>query len=164
MSNDVLAILGTARRTSTAGLPIGGGVGFPATKAGEEAWITSHTGGSVNAARARVLLTRYGTRAEDVITYLQAGTDTVFDSTGELSDREVDFMVKHEQVGHLIDVLIRRTSLAFRGLVTGELLAETAAALAGPLGWNEAAVAAEIKHATDVLARFHGVQVQSLVA
>ena len=31
-------------------------------------------------------------------------------------------MAQHEQIGHLIDVLIRRTPLAFRGLVTGELL------------------------------------------
>ena len=70
----------------------------------------------------------------------------------------------NEQVGHLIDVLIRRTSLAFRGLVTGELLNEVADVLAGPLGWDAATRAAEIHHAQEVLERFHGVQVHSLVA
>lgn len=164
MSNDVLAILGASRKTSTAKLPIGGGVNFPATSAGVEAWIGSHTSDSVDAARAGVLLTRYGTRAETVLAYLAQGEDTVFDSTAELSDREVAFMVEHEQIGHLIDVMIRRTSLAFRGLVTSELLAETAAALAGLLGWNEAKVAEEIGHAVTILDRFHGVQVQSLIA
>ncbi|WP_425861581.1 glycerol-3-phosphate dehydrogenase/oxidase [Arthrobacter sp. TWP1-1] len=164
MTNDVLAILGASRKTSTAKLPIGGGVNFPATPAGIEAWIASHTSDSVDAARAGVLLTRYGTRAETVLGYLAEGTDTVFDSTAELSDREVAFMVENEQIGHLIDVMIRRTSLAFRGLVTSELLAETAAALAGPLGWNDAKVAEEISHAIDILDRFHGVQVQSLIA
>ena len=118
----------------------------------------------MDATRAGVLLTRYGTRAEDVIAHLKAGKDTVFDSTGELSDRELVFMVENEQIGHLIDVMIRRTSLAFRGLVTSELLAETAAALAGPLGWNEARVADEISHSIETLSRFHGVQVQSLIA
>ncbi|WP_218711684.1 glycerol-3-phosphate dehydrogenase/oxidase [Arthrobacter sp. BF1] len=164
MTNDVLAILGTPRKTSTAKLPIGGGVNFPATNAGIEAWISSHTSGTVDAARAGVLLTRYGTRAETVMAYLSEGKDTVFDSTNELSDREVAFMVENEQIGHLIDVMIRRTSLAFRGLVTSELLAETAAVLAGLLGWNEAKVEQEIRHSVDILARFHGVQVQSLIA
>ncbi|WP_449372935.1 glycerol-3-phosphate dehydrogenase/oxidase [Arthrobacter psychrolactophilus] len=164
MSNDVLAILGASRKTSTAKLPIGGGVNFPATSAGIEAWIASHTSDSVDAARAGVLLTRYGTRAETVLAYLAEGEDTVFDSTAELSGREVEFMVEHEQIGHLIDVMIRRTSLAFRGLVTSELLAETAAALACPLGWNEAKVAEEIGHAITIPDRFHGVQVQSLIA
>jgi glycerol-3-phosphate dehydrogenase len=73
-------------------------------------------------------------------------------------------MAANEQVGHLADVLIRRTSLAFRGLVTGELLQEAADVLAGPLGWDAAAMAAEIHVARDVLERFHRVQVQSLVA
>ncbi|MDJ0315896.1 glycerol-3-phosphate dehydrogenase/oxidase [Arthrobacter antibioticus] len=164
MANDVLAILGSARKTSTAKLPIGGGVNFPATSEGVEAWIASHTSGSVDAARSGVLLTRYGTRAEEVLAFLNDGEDTVFDSTDELSDREVLFMVENEQIGHLIDVMIRRTSLAFRGLVTSELLAETAAALAKPLGWNKEKVAQEIDHAIDVLARYHGVQVESLIA
>ncbi len=164
MSSEVLSILGSPRKTSTAKLPIGGGANFPATDAGVEAWIASHTAESVDAARAGVLLTRYGTRAEKVLAYLAEGKDTVFDSTRELSDREVAFMVEHEQIGHLIDVMIRRTSLAFRGLVTSELLAETAAALAGPLGWNEARVAEEISHSIEILDRFHGVQVQSLIA
>ncbi|MGN5732354.1 glycerol-3-phosphate dehydrogenase/oxidase [Arthrobacter psychrochitiniphilus] len=164
MSDDVLAILGAPRKRSTAKLPIGGGVNFPDSTAGVEAWILAHTSDSVTAARAGVLLTRYGTRAEEVLAYLGEGIDTVFNSTDELSDREVAFMVEHEQIGHLIDVMIRRTSLAFRGLVTSELLAETAAALAGPLGWNAAKVAEEISHSVDVLARFHGVHVQSLIA
>jgi glycerol-3-phosphate dehydrogenase len=73
-------------------------------------------------------------------------------------------MAAHEQVGHLIDVLVRRTSLAFRGLVTGELLNEVAEVLAVPLGWDATARAAEVRHAQDVLQRFHRVEIDSLVA
>lgn len=166
LANDVLAILGAERKTSTAKLAIGGGAGFPATDAGVEAWIAAHATGAISASRAGVLLTRYGTRADTVIAYLSAGAapDVPFESTHELSTREIAFMVEHEQIGHLVDVLIRRTSLAFRGLVTAELLAETAAALAGPLGWSKAKQQQEIRHAEDVLDRFHGVQVQSLIA
>ena len=114
-----------------------------------------------------MLLTRYGTRAEDVWpTSKRAAMRTrSSDSTHELSVREVAFMVENEQIGHLIDVLIRRTSLAFRGLVTSELLAETAArpGRAAGLGRGKA-WPQEISHAMEILDRFHGVQVQSLIA
>jgi glycerol-3-phosphate dehydrogenase len=164
MTNDVLQILGQSRKVSTANVPIGGGADFPLTEMDVQQWIKRHMSEGLDAARVEVLLTRYGTRAADVINYLKAGGDHVLHSTRELSLREIDFMVRYEQIGHLIDVLIRRTSLAFRGLVTAELLAELGHALSGPLGWDAARVAQEIRHAEDVLRRFHGVQLQSLVA
>ena len=164
LSDDVLAELGMQRRISTAKLAIGGGAGFPGTEAGVQKWIKAHMSAGRDADRVAVLLTRYGTRAEEVISYLDAGPDRLLHSTRELSVRELGFMAQHEQIGHLVDVLIRRTSLAFRGLVTGELLNEIADVLAVPLGWDAAARAAEIRQAQEVLNRFHGVQVHSLVA
>ncbi|WP_309107102.1 glycerol-3-phosphate dehydrogenase/oxidase [Arthrobacter sp.] len=164
LSDDVLAELGMQRRISTAKLAIGGGAGFPETEAGVQKWIKAHMSPGRDADRAAGLLTRYGTRAEEVISYLDAGPDRLLHSTRELSVRELEFMAQHEQIGHLVDILIRRTSLAFRGLVTGELLNEIAAVLAVPLGWDAAARATEIRHAQEVLNRFHGVQVHSLVA
>ncbi|MGC7152422.1 glycerol-3-phosphate dehydrogenase/oxidase [Paenarthrobacter ureafaciens] len=163
MTNDVLRELGLARKISTAKLPIGGGAGYPATAEGEQEWIKKHMGPGLDAGRVEGLLTRYGTRAEDVIAYLKAGNDASLRSTRELSVRELEFMAQNEQVGHLVDVLIRRTSLAFRGLVTGELLNELAAVLAGPMGWDEAARQSEVRHAQEVLQRYHRVNVHSLV-
>ncbi|WP_394252074.1 glycerol-3-phosphate dehydrogenase/oxidase [Arthrobacter pityocampae] len=162
LANDTLAALGATRKTSTAGVAIGGGVDFPTDEAAERAWITKAVRPGVDEARVRVLLTRYGTRATDVIEYLTDGPDRVFNSTQELSTRELAYMVEHEQVGHLIDVLIRRTSLAFRGLVTGELLEELADTLAPLLGWDAARSAAEIKLAEKVLADAHRVHVKNL--
>ncbi|MDR6556701.1 glycerol-3-phosphate dehydrogenase [Arthrobacter pascens] len=164
LSNDVLAELGMARKVSTAKLAIGGGAGFPDSDAGIQQWIKAHMNGSRDADRVAGLLTRYGTRAEDVIRYLDGGPDNLLRSTRELSVRELEFMAAHEQIGHLVDVLVRRTSLAFRGLVTGELLNEVADTLAEPLGWDASERAAEIHHAEEVLKRYHGVEVHSLVA
>lgn len=164
MSDDVLAILGRNRNVSTAKLPIGGGTDFPATGRDEEAWIARHVSGDLDAARVKGLLTRYGTRATQVMAYLADGEDRLLHSTPELSLREVQFMVRHEQIGHLVDVLIRRTSLAFRGLVTAELLTELAQALAGPLGWDTAREVQEITHAQDVLQRFHAVPVETQIS
>ncbi len=164
LSNDVLAELGQQRKVSTAKLPIGGGAGFPDTEDGVQRWIKAHMADGRDADRTAGLLTRYGTRAVEVMAYLDAGPDRPLHSTRELSVRELEFMARNEQLGHLVDVLIRRTSLAFRGLVTGELLNEVAEILSGPLGWDAAARTAEINHAQEVLQRFHGVQVHSLVA
>jgi glycerol-3-phosphate dehydrogenase len=164
LSNDVLAELGMERKVSTAKLAIGGGAGFPDSDAGIQQWIKAHMDGSRDADRVTGLLTRYGTRAEDVIRYLDGGPDSLLRSTRELSVRELGFMAAHEQIGHLVDVLVRRTSLAFRGLVTGELLNEVADTLAEPLGWDASERAAEIQHAEEVLKRYHGVEVHSLVA
>ncbi|MEW1805036.1 glycerol-3-phosphate dehydrogenase/oxidase [Pseudarthrobacter sp. NPDC080039] len=164
LTNDVLAELGVQRKVSTAQLPIGGGAGFPADEAGEQKWIKAHMAAGRDADRTAGLLTRYGTRAEAVIEYLHAEPDQPLRSTRELSVRELEFMAANEQVGHLVDVFIRRTSLAFRGLVTGELLNEVAEVLSVPLKWDAAARAAEIKHAQDVLQRFHRVETHSLVS
>lgn len=167
LSNDVLAELGLERKVSTAKLAIGGGAGFPDSEDGVQRWIKAHMSAGRDAARVTGLLTRYGTRAEEVIRFLDGpagGPDRLLHSTRELSTRELEFMATHEQIGHLVDVLIRRTSLAFRGLVTGELLNEVADTLSGPLGWDAARRAMEISHAQEVLQRFHGVRVHSLVA
>jgi glycerol-3-phosphate dehydrogenase len=164
LANDTLAALGTARKTSTADLAIGGGKGFPAGEQAEKQWIAAAVRPGYDEERVGVLLTRYGTRATDVLEFLAQGEDSVFSSTRELSTREVEYMVRNEQVGHLIDILIRRTSLAFRGLVTAELLAELAAVLAPLLGWDKEAAAAEIRNAEAVLADAHRVEVRSLIA
>ncbi|MFC0455748.1 glycerol-3-phosphate dehydrogenase/oxidase [Arthrobacter liuii] len=164
LTNDVLAELGGQRKVSTAQLPIGGGAGFPADEAGVQKWIKAHMAANRDADRTAGLLTRYGTRAEAVIEYLGSGPDQALRSTRELSVRELEFMAANEQVGHLVDVFIRRTSLAFRGLVTGELLNEVAEVLSVPLGWDASARAAEIKHAQDVLQRSHRVETHSLVS
>ncbi|MEE2523352.1 glycerol-3-phosphate dehydrogenase/oxidase [Pseudarthrobacter sp. J75] len=164
LTNDVLAELGVARKVSTAKLPIGGGAGFPSDEAGVQQWIKTHMAAGRDADRTAGLLTRYGTRAVDVMAYLDGGEDRPLRSTRELSRRELEFMAANEQIGHLIDVFIRRTSLAFRGLVTGELLNEAAEVLSGPLGWDRNRSTAEIKHAQEVLQRLHRVQIDSLVA
>ncbi|MEC5198398.1 glycerol-3-phosphate dehydrogenase [Arthrobacter sp. PL16] len=161
LADDTLAALGATRKTSTAGVAIGGGKDFPTDEAAEQEWIRKTVRPGFDEARVRVLLTRYGTRAKDVIQYLTEGPDRIFISTKEVSTRECAYMVEHEQVGHLIDVLIRRTSLAFRGLVSEKLLAELAETLAPLLGWDAAKSAAEIELAEKVLAEAHRVHVRS---
>lgn len=159
MTNDVLAILQRPRMASTARLPIGGGKDYPRTEDAVQSWITSRVSGKFDAFRVRDLLERYGTRADEVMAFLAAGEDHPLHCTAELSSRELEFMVRNEQVGHLVDVLIRRTSLAFRGLVTVELLDEITQHLSILLGWDHTRALWEIQHTGDTLLRFHRVTV-----
>lgn len=164
LADEVLGLLGRTRAAGTRELPIGGGREFPATPEAAQAWVKSHTGGAVDPARAEVLLARYGTRASEVIEFLHAGEDSLLQSSKELSARELMWMVQHEQVGHAIDILLRRTSLAFRGLVTAELVEEVARHCAWLLGWDAQQTRGEIERAVATLASRHRMDVSRLEA
>ncbi|MGN0128197.1 glycerol-3-phosphate dehydrogenase/oxidase [Arthrobacter sp. YC-RL1] len=154
LGGKALEFLGEREIRSTAGVPIGGGKDFPMNEGELAAWYAARE----NAAgrdRLRVLLERYGTGADAVLA--QLGEDTALQHSDELSCQELAYMAAHEQVGRLIDVFIRRTNLAFRGLVTKDLVSEAARCLAGPMGWDDTQTQAEIAHTISVLAGSHGV-------
>jgi glycerol-3-phosphate dehydrogenase len=163
VADEVLALLGRERLVGTGELPIGGGRDYPATPEAVQDWLKAQLGDGITAARAETLLSRYGTRAARVIAFLRQGEDSLLRSTQELSSRELAWMAQHEQVGHVVDVLVRRTSLAFRGLVTGELVQEVAGHLAPHLGWDAEQTRQEVQHALTVLAERHLVDVDHLV-
>ena len=75
LSNDVLAELGIERKVSTAKLAIGGGAGFPDSEDGVQRWIKAHMAAGRDADRTAGLLTRYGTRAEEVINFLDGAPE-----------------------------------------------------------------------------------------
>lgn len=157
LTGDVLARLGRERRVSTEGIPIGGGVGYPTTKPGKVEWAERHAG-TVGVERARVLLNRYGTKAQRIIEAVGAA-DEPLASVPEYSRGEIAYLAREEQVVHLIDVVLRRTSIAFRGLLTTEVLRELAEIVAAELGWDEAHTSAELADAAAELRERHGVEV-----
>jgi glycerol-3-phosphate dehydrogenase len=159
LADDVLARLGRERRLSTAGLAIGGGVGYPTTKPGKVEWAERHAG-AVGAPRARVLLNRYGTKAQRIIEAVGAA-DEPLASVPEYSRDEIAYLAREEHVVHLIDVVTRRTSMAFRGLIDAAALRELAGIVAAELGWDEARTNAELADAATQLRERHGVEVTS---
>ena len=155
LSGDILNLLQMPRVVSTAGLAIGGGKGFPSTDAAHQVWVTAH-GDEVGVSRATALLARYGTRAADVISWLVDGEDASLRNNPAYSRREIEYLAATESVVHLIDVLLRRTSLAFVGGLSAALLAELAEVIAPVLAWDHARVGAEIEAATEELRAAHG--------
>ncbi|HEY0248458.1 MAG TPA: glycerol-3-phosphate dehydrogenase/oxidase [Gryllotalpicola sp.] len=156
LTNEVLARLGTPRRLSTAGRPIGGGVDYPMTPDGVDRWAQQHAG-SVGAGRARELLERYGTKAAGVIAAIGAD-DRPLASVPGYSRDEIAHLARTEHVVHLIDVFLRRTSIAFQGLLTADAAAELADVVAAALDWDDPRRAQELTDAAATLAERHGVE------
>jgi glycerol-3-phosphate dehydrogenase len=154
LADRVLAALGRERSASTEDLPIGGGRDFPEA-AERDAWIARSLPG-VPAGRAAALFERYGTVAREVAAFLADGDDhpVVGD---RLSSRELAWMVEHEHVTHLGDVLLRRTDLAFTGGIGGGVVDDVATALAHAAGWDDARREDELARVRAELAERHGV-------
>ncbi|GAA5199792.1 glycerol-3-phosphate dehydrogenase/oxidase [Microbacterium jejuense] len=152
LADRALQQLAQPRRRSTKGVPIGGGRGFPTTERARRQWIGAH-GAELPAARVATLLDRYGTVAASVISAVAADpADAPLEHAPGYSTGELRYLATAEQVVHLDDLLMRRTSLAFTGGATREAAAEIAEAVAPVLGWDAARVAAEVDRG---LARVH---------
>ena len=78
--------------------------------------------------------------------------DAPLAALGSYSTGELRHLARTEDVVHLEDMLMRRTSLAFTGAATEAVAAEIAAAIAPVLGWNTARIDAETARG---LARVH---------
>lgn len=92
-----------------------------------------------------------------MIAFLTDGPDAPLRHNADDTRREIEYLAATESVMHLVDLLLRRTSLAFVGAVTVPLIEELAD-VAGPvLGWDAPRRAAEIALAIDVLGDAHGV-------
>ncbi|MEV8251158.1 glycerol-3-phosphate dehydrogenase/oxidase [Microbacterium sp. NPDC076768] len=158
MSNIVLGLLDRTRTVSTAGRAIGGGREFPRTEKAKRIWIQENLPGADS--RAEQLLARYGTRAAQVWEYVEQGSDAPL-ADGDLSTRELEWMVQNEMVTRLEDVVLRRTSIAFTGGANAETLDEIAAALAPLLGWDESRHEAELDQTRQLLNERHGLDIPS---
>ncbi|GEB44589.1 MULTISPECIES: glycerol-3-phosphate dehydrogenase/oxidase [Microbacterium] len=155
LSMKTLQKLRRPHRVSTQGLPIGGGAGFPATPEQRRRWIAARTNAH-SAELVEAMLERYGTRADAILAALPAEPTPVPDAAGYYRE-ELAFIAKNEQVVHLIDVLLRRTHLAFVGGMTERTLREVAEAVAEPLGWDSAHVDEEVARTTEILRSAHRV-------
>jgi glycerol-3-phosphate dehydrogenase len=156
LSTEATDRLGVARTVDTLGMPIGGGKDFPTTDSARALWVKTHRDG-LDADVVDRLLTRYGTRATEVIDVLLDSRVEQLESDPELTRAEVAFFAEREHAVHLADVVLRRTNLAFVGGVTIELLTELADALSTPLGWTIDQRNAEIQATLDELHEAHGV-------
>ncbi|RPJ00590.1 MAG: FAD-dependent oxidoreductase, partial [Chloroflexi bacterium] len=158
-----LAFLGHPRRVNTEGVAIGGGKAYPRGAEEQTEWLVRvQAQKGLDLPRLRTLFGRYGTRAEAIADYIAAGADTLLDGAADYSQREILFLVEHEKVVHLDDLLLRRTLLAMLGSVTHAVLRQTGQLMGSVHGWSEAQVDAEIQRTIDILVKRHGVPEERL--
>jgi len=140
-------VLGRPRLRSSADLPIGGGKDYPRLPEG--------TG--LPQKRLLVLLERYGTIADHVAAYMQAGPDAPLAHHSGYSRREIEYMALYERVVHLDDLIMRRTLIGILGELSLPLLKELAAIVSGILQWPEEKTAAEIERTVQMFKKVYGV-------
>ena len=154
----VLNELGQGRRAHTRDLAIGGGRAYPRNEAARDRWLRDLGARSkLPPERVSELFERYGTRAEAVALCIAEAPDKALRALANFSEREIIFLLKHEKVERLDDLLLRRTLIAMLGQVTLALLHELADICAATLGWSATRTAAEIERAIVLLRVKHRV-------
>ncbi len=133
VADTVLGRLGKVRHVSTRDLPIGGGRNYPPDRATWAAETACSTG--VDPARAVLLLGRYGTTARAIL-QAEGRTPQGLADAPDHSLQELDWLVRHERVVHLSDLVLRRTALAITGRLTMATLGQAADVTAAALGWD----------------------------
>ncbi|MDE0547378.1 glycerol-3-phosphate dehydrogenase/oxidase [Microbacterium sp. C7(2022)] len=152
LADRAMAVLNHPRRSSTKGVAIGGGRGFPTTERARHQWIARYSEEMAHT-RVATLLDRYGTVAASVIdAILNDDVDTPLENAPTYSTAELRHLALTEDVAHLDDLLMRRTSLAFVGHATRATAIEVAESVADVLGWDAARIDAEVERG---LARVH---------
>ena len=136
LADRALELLARPRRRSTKGVAIGGGRGFPTTSARDGSGSTGTPHG-LPAGRVATLLDRYGTvadRRDRRDRRRRRGRRALAHAARRTAPPSCATSRGTEDVVHLDDLLMRRTSLAFTGAVTEAAAAEIAAAIAPVAG------------------------------
>ena len=159
-SDVVLERLGRKRRADTRDLAIGGGRDYPPDQERRAVFLNNLSVYGIDGGRAVQLFERYGTRAVEVAAYMAAAPDAPLQSLLDWSRREVEFLAVRELALRLDDLILRRSSLAWLGLVTRPLLEELTVILGEAHGWGPELRSDEVARVVRLLAEQHGVQVR----
>jgi glycerol-3-phosphate dehydrogenase len=147
--------LGASRHVDTAALAIGGGRAFPDDPA---RWVTDLANRTnLPGPRVATLLDRYGTRAAELAPVFGGDADIADHSAAELA-----YLIAHEQVETLADLLIRRTTIAITGAMSLVVIDRSLELLAAARNWTAERAAAERQSFLDLLATRHGLSLETL--
>lgn len=153
----VLRLLGEKRHVSSGDMPIGGGRDFP-KPSGQTAWLAQLAlRYGVPLPRVMQLAKRYGSRALPLLALIQQHSEQMLQHHAAYSDVELRYLIEHEQVCQLEDLLVRRTSLAICGELSAPLVQEIAEIMAATLGWSDSERAQQLQRGCANLARLHGI-------
>ena len=160
-SDAVLKHLKLQRRTETSNLPIGGGSGFDGDTETLERDLSDEFGISLE--RARHLVEHYGTKAKQVCAFCAARkSDQLLAPNLHYTHNEIAFLIHHERVETLSDIVLRRTSLAITGDISLDIINVLVGILAEEAGLEVSDVKTQRQVLIDELSDYHGVSMDVL--
>jgi glycerol-3-phosphate dehydrogenase len=162
-ADKTLTRLGVERRVSTKDLPIGGGKSFPINEEETRKYIGHlHETSQVSNLTLERLLDLYGTQTGAMIEESQAAIHEPLATIPEFSHGEINYLLK-EDVVHLDDLLLRRSSLGKIGMLSRQVVQEISEISAKALSWNKDRVEAEISRFEEILRRDHRVDYKGYI-
>ena len=162
VADTLLDRLDLPRRIDTRDVPIGGGKDFPADDNAARRYLADlRDRYRLEKDRARSLLGRYGTRATEVAAFCAAAGDRPLTHHAAYTAREIEFIVRHEDVIHADDLVLRRTAIALLGELTSDLLDELLAIMRPIRNWSPDQTDAERERTKSILRDRHGIEFDS---
>lgn len=157
-ADDTLNLLGMKRQVSTWDLPIGGSVDYPEDSAQEKRLIKEWVQESgLSQDLVDGLFAWYGTKTAEVLSRFKDQLIPL-KTLPEMTRGELAWILEGEDVHHLDDLILRRTTLAKLGKISQESLEEVAQICASELGWSSDQKEAEMKRYQEIMLRNHRLQ------
>jgi len=154
-ADEVLRLLNLERKKSTWNSPIGGSRGYPASPEERdlllEKWSES---ADQEFSVMEGLFIRYGTKTAQLAANYSEQLEPL-KTVSDITLGELEWILKEEDVQHLDDLILRRTTLAKRGRVNEDNLSELAGICAAALGWDENKKEAEIQRYQELVLDKH---------
>lgn len=155
-ADEVFKFLGQARHRSTTELPIGGGAGWPSDVPAWIACVAEES--SLSTTRVGQLLSRYGTLARALASAFR--NEIPLPGVPGYSEQEIDYLITHEQVESIEDLVLRRMTIALSGGLTRAALRALATRLARHKRWSDEECDSHLAETERRLSELHGVQLE----
>lgn len=155
-ADQILKELGLSRKTGTLDLPIGGGRDFPQARASLEQALIGEF--AVPQERARYLADVYGTASRTLLRFCrQRQDDKPIADGAQITFAEAAWLVRHEFVETLSDLVLRRTSLAIDGRLSMDLIGGLASVLQQEISLSNQDLDRQRAALLSELEQYHGV-------
>ena len=159
-TDEVLRRLGRERRVTTEARPIGGGDGFSRTEEHRAERLSDlQRAFGTPTTHGERLLRDYGSRSRAIAAFCAQAPDRPVPGLDDYTERELIYLVDHEMVVHLDDLVLRRTPMAICGQLNQANAAEVCRIVARAAGWDAHQSDRELARLRSALSRWHRVAI-----
>lgn len=159
----VLAETGRTRTHDSVQMSIGGGQHYPTSEQKKTEFLKKVSEDfNVEYTRALAMFERYGTKITDVLIFCNLVPDVPMESLANYSQREIIYLIEHEYVEKLTDILLRRTSISIKGEISNRVIDEVLSLLQKEKNWNDERASIERDEFKAHLLNFHQVNDETL--